>query len=68
MRFKVPFYSKSHVIWNIVKYYSYFHVVTNYVIPLRIVVCRGNSMEPTIKNNDIVICETKSVERNRLKE
>ncbi len=56
------------VIWNIVKYYSYFHVVTNYVIPLRIVVCRGNSMEPTIKNNDIVICETKSVERNRLKE
>ena len=58
----------SLVLWNVVKYYSYIHVVTHYLIPLRVVVCQGDSMEPTITNNDILICETKSVERNRLKE
>ena len=55
-------------LWNIIKYYSYFHVGYNYVLPLRIAVCKGSSMEPTLKNNDIVLCENVSVKREKLKE
>lgn len=52
--------------WNIVKYYSFFYVTTNYIVPVEIVMCEGASMEPTIKNNDILLSEKFSVRRQRI--
>ena len=53
--------------WKLGKYYSYFYVVTNYVVPVDLVRCEGVSMEPLIKHNDIVLCEKVSVRRKKLK-
>ncbi len=52
--------------WNILKYYSFFYVTTNYVIPIEIVLCEGKSMEPVLKENDILISEKYSVRKLRL--
>lgn len=52
--------------WNIVKYYSFFYVTTNYIVPVEIVMCEGISMEPTIKNYDILLSEKFSVRRQRI--
>lgn len=52
--------------WNIVKYYSFFYVTTNYIVPVEIVMCEGVSMEPTIKNHDILLSEKFSVRRQRI--
>ena len=47
--------------WKAVKYYSIFHVVTEYIIPVRFYICRGSSMQPTLNNNDIILTENFSV-------
>lgn len=52
--------------WNIVKYYSFFYVTTNYIVPVEIVMCEGVSMEATIKNHDILLSEKFSVRRQRI--
>ncbi|CAF0925758.1 unnamed protein product [Brachionus calyciflorus] len=54
-------------LWNAFKLYSYFYVGTNYVIPVGFVVCKGESMEPTINNNDVLITEKVSIRRQHLK-
>jgi signal peptidase I len=52
--------------WNVVKYYSFFYVATNYVIPIEIVMCEGKSMEPVLRQNDILLTEKYSVRKLRL--
>ena len=47
--------------WKAIKYYSIFHVVTEYMIPLRLMVCRGASMQPALNNNDVILVENFSV-------
>lgn len=58
--------SVSINLWKVVKYYSYFYVSTNYLIPVGLVVAKGNSMEPTIKNYNILLTEKVSVRRQHL--
>ena len=53
--------------WKVAKLYSFYYVTKEYVIPFDIVICRGASMEPILKNYDIVLTEKSSVTRNRLK-
>lgn len=54
-------------LWKAFKYYSYFYVGTNYLCPVSIVVCKGESMEPTIKENDVLLTEKVSIRRHHLK-
>ncbi len=49
------------------KYYSIYHVTTNYLIPVDLVICKGNSMEPTLNNNDILLTEKVSVRRQNIR-
>lgn len=57
----------SNKIWQGCIYYSFFYVGTNYLIPIGLVVCKGSSMEPTLKNNDIILTEKVTVRRQHLK-
>lgn len=54
--------------WNVTKIYSFFYVTTNYIIPIDLVVCKGSSMEPVLKNNDVLLTEKTSVRRKHLKQ
>ena len=53
--------------WGATKLYCLIHVAKTYVIPLNLVIAQGSSMEPLIKNNDILITEKVSVRRQHLK-
>jgi signal peptidase I len=55
------------VTWKGVKYYSIFHVVTEYLVPIRFFICRGSSMEPTFNNNNIILTEKLSVRLENIK-
>lgn len=53
--------------WSATKLYCFFHVAKTYILPLNLVVAQGVSMEPLIRNNDILITEKVSVRRQHLK-
>lgn len=55
----------GRVSWTLVKYTSVFYVFTNYFVPIEIAVARGDSMEPTISDGDVLVCEKQSVRRLR---
>jgi signal peptidase I len=55
------------ILFTTFKYYSIYHVTTNYLIPVDLVICKGNSMEPTLNNNDILLTEKVSVRRQNIR-
>ena len=55
------------ILLTTMKYYFVFHVTNKYFIPLELVICKGNSMEPTLFNNDILIAEKVSVRRQNIR-
>ena len=60
--------SALSVIWSTIKYTSYFYVINTYVIPVKLAICRGSSMEPTLRNNDILLTENVTVRKQKLRE
>jgi signal peptidase I len=52
--------------WNCIKYYSFFYVTTQFLIPVEVVLCEGVSMEPTLRHNDVLLSEKISVRKQRL--
>ena len=59
-------YKALKLTWNCIKYYSFFYVTTQFLIPVEVVLCEGVSMEPTLRHNDILLSEKVSVRRQRL--
>jgi signal peptidase I len=49
-------------------FYSSFHVIKTYIIPVDFVLCNGSSMEPLINHNDILLCEKVSTNRKTIYE
>lgn len=54
--------------WTVTKFYAFFYVAKNYVIPMDLVICRGDSMDPSIQHNDILLTEKVSYRRKNLRQ
>jgi signal peptidase I len=57
----------SFVLLKIIKYYSVYYTITNYLIPIDLVILNGTSMQPTLNDFDVVLVEKKSVRERKLK-
>lgn len=67
MNLRVGFKKLSNIILKSIAYYSCFHVGFTYLIPIDFHICNGSSMEPTLRNNDILLTEKSSVRRLHIK-
>lgn len=56
--------SLAKLSFNIIKYYSFFHVTTEYIIPINLIICSGSSMEPTLQSYNLLLAEKTSIRKN----